>query len=880
MMNQVFTIYSIFFLAAALLSFFVALLAWQRRSVKGARELTWLTVASGVWAFWIIFETAAHTVDDKIFWAKLEYFGAVTTPVLYLVFVLRFTGKDKFMTFYRILILFLIPAITLLLAITNEHHYLVWSGYSAIFPGTNLMEYFHGIWFWIGYMAYNNLILLIATVYLFRFIAGQPGTFRSQGVVVFFAGLCPWIASALYLTGINPVPGLDITPFSIILSATFLAYAILYIRFLDLLPVAREMLVETLSDGILALDGQNRIQDINQAALSFLGISLKNVTGIHAMATHAAVTSLLDAALSHEPVDQIEVQKGSVSCTYSITKQKIRNQSDSRLVVIRDITGQVAREREIRAGEERYHTMFTMFRLMADNMPDMLWAKDLDKKFIFTNKAICENLLHAADTDEPTGKTDLFFALRERSKHDGQPEWHTFGEMCQDSDQSVIESGKAESFDEFGNVNGRFLYLDARKAPIVDENGIMIGVVGSARDVTKQKKTEADLIAAKEKAEQSDRLKSAFLANMSHEIRTPMNAITGFARLLIDPGISEEERHRFANIIQTRSDDLMRIINDILEISRIESGNATIEKDNMNITGLLRELETVTKQKMERLNKSHISLSCEFPPQASPLFITSDQFIIKQVYTNLIDNALKFTESGSIRFGYHPPENGMLTCFVTDTGIGISPGNHRLIFEHFRQADGHNIHLYGGTGLGLSICKGSLELLGGEIRVNSTPGGGSTFYFTIPFLPPAAGTPHPPPQTGSQGLQPETASYRWPGKRFLLVEDEDTNMKLLRAFLARTEAELVCVSCGTELRQLYDRLETFDIVLLDIRLPDANGWDLAKELKLLQPDLPIIAQTAYAMSGDIEKSLGAGCNDHISKPVNKELLLQKIAEYL
>ncbi len=879
-MNQVFTIYSIFFLAASLLSFFVALLAWQRRSVKGAKELAWLTVASGIWTFWIIFETAAHTVEDKIFWAKLEYLGAVTTPVLYLIFVLRFTGKDKLMTVRRIVMLFLIPAFTLFMAITNETHYLVWSGYSAIFPDTNLMEYYHGIWFWIGYMAYNNLILLVATIYLFRFIAGKPGTFRSQGVVVFIAGLFPWVASALYLSGINPVPGLDITPISIILSAAVLTYAILYIRFLDLLPVARETLVETLSDGIMALDDQNRIQDINQAALSFLGISLKSVIGIQALETNASSKALLEAALSHEPVGRIEVKTGSVARTYSITKQKIRNQPDSRLVVIRDITHQVAREKEIQAGEERYHTMFTMFRLMADNMPDMLWAKDLDKKFIFANKAICENMLHAVDTDEPIGKTDLFFALRERMSHAGQPEWHTFGEMCQDSDQLVIDSGKAHSFDEFGNVNGGFLFLDARKAPIVDENGIMIGVVGCARDVTQQKKTEADLIAAKEKAEQSDRLKSAFLANMSHEIRTPMNAITGFAALLTDPSVSDEERSRFANIIQTRSDDLMRIINDILEISRIESGNASIEKDNVNLTDLLREMETVTLRKIERLGKPHLSLSCELPPQPRPVIFTSDQFIIKQVFNNLLDNALKFTASGNIRFGYHPPVNEMITCFVTDTGIGISPENHRLIFEHFRQAEGHNIHQYGGTGLGLSICKGSLELLGGSIWVESAPGQGSTFYFTVPFLPPAARSLQEISQPVAGELPVDSAIYRWPGKRFLLVEDEETNLKLLRAFLAHTEAELVCVSNGYELRQLYDRLEQFDIVLLDIRLPDASGWDLAKELKLLQPGLPIIAQTAYAMSGDVEKSLDAGCNDHISKPINKERLLKLMSQYL
>ena len=1057
-MNHVFTIYSIFFLATALVSFFVAFMAWNRRTVKGAREITRMTIAAGIWAFFIIFETAARSVPEKLFWAKLEYFGAVSTPVFYLIFVLRFTGKDRFLQLKYILLLFIVPLITLLFTLTNEYHYLVWSGFSAISEKTNLMEYSHGLWFWFGYMAYNDLLLLLATFFLFQFIIRHTSAFRSQGVIIFIAGLCPWITSLAYLLGLNPVPGLDITPVSNMVSGALLAYAIFYLDFLDLAPVARETLVETLPDGILALDRQNRIQDINAAALSFLGIPHKKIIGSPALSSGASVTLLLNAAIDQEPVDQIEIRSDHEIKTFKIIKQAIKSQPGSRLIVIRDITIQVARQMELRAMEERYRSMFTMFRLMADNMPDMLWAKDLSKKFMFTNKAVCENLINATDTDEPTGKNDMFFAERARKKHPERSDWYTFGELCQDSDQVVINSGKPEHFDEFGNVNGKFLFLDVQKAPIFTENGEMIGVVGSARDVTLQKKTESEiykrdklldaiaqatsmliqgenldtaihgaleiigkatevnrvyifrnhddrayklpmmsqhyewtdgsvepqidmpelqnlpyesgfsrwfdvlskgnviagnirefpeseqiilgpqeitsifvtpvlidkqfwgfigfdecrrerewtpveerllsaaantigaaylrkknqdeLLAAKEKAEESDRLKTTFLANMSHEIRTPMNAITGFAGLLIDPDISPEDRSHFVNIIQSRSDDLMRIINDILEISRIESGNATIEKGKVNLNRMLAEIETVTTRKIERLSKSHLAFVCDTPCTQEDVAFVSDPFIIKQVFTNLIDNAIKFTHTGSVRYGYQPPENGRITCYVTDSGIGISPENQTIIFEHFRQAERQNLHQYGGTGLGLSICKGSLALLEGDIRVESTPGKGSTFYFSLPFDHPASIIPHPASWEKKPDIHTTSGLYNWSGKKILLVEDEDTNLKLLNIILKHTGAELISARNGKEVRQLYNRLDMFDLVLLDVRLPDASGLELAKEIKALRPSLPMIMQTAYAMSSDREKSIEAGCDDHISKPINRDQLLVMMAGYL
>ena len=392
-----------------------------------------------------------------------------------------------------------------------------------------------------------------------------------------------------------------------------------------------------------------------------------------------------------------------------------------------------------------------------------------------------------------------------------------------------------------------------------------------------QKRTEQEMITAKEKAQESDRLKSAFLANMSHEIRTPMNAIVGFASMLSDPETTMEEREKFSEIINSRSDDLLHIVNDILDISRIESGNINIVKGEVNLNNLLNEIETESLQKMRRSGKSHLSLIFEKPDKPGNTLIISDLYIIKQVFTNLIDNAIKFTSSGSVRFGFFPPEDNQLTCYVADTGIGIAPENQEIIFEHFRQIDSGHTRQYGGTGLGLSICKGSLSILGGQIRVESSPGKGSTFNFTIPF-----DRPDPNRQTSSSMTTHPlpTREKRWTGKQLLVVEDDPANMEYLTIILSRTGALLTRVVCGKELRNLFHQLNIYDIVLLDMRLPDANGWELAQEIKTIRPELPVIAQTAYALETDRKKSAESGCDGYISKPINKDKLLTLLASYL
>jgi PAS domain S-box-containing protein len=348
MVKQYLTLYALFFLATSLVSFFVTFLAWQRRSEKGAKELAYLMFSAGVWSFLILLETNSATMVDKIFWSKLAYLGALSTPLFYLIFALRFTGKDKFISLRNILLLFVIPAIVLILTFTNEQHKLIWSGFSAISAETNMMEYYHGIGFWIGYVTYTYVLFFIATIYLFSFIFRHTKTLRLQGLIVFIGGLLPWTASIIYLSGNNPVPGLDLVPVSIILTGILFAYAVLYMNLLNLATIARMTLVETLSDGILALDGQNRIQDINLAALTYLGIqNNNNVIGLPFESAEITDRYIANAVLDPKPIIQTKVQTVDELKTFSINKQAIKDHAGSRLVIISDITKQIKAEERL-----------------------------------------------------------------------------------------------------------------------------------------------------------------------------------------------------------------------------------------------------------------------------------------------------------------------------------------------------------------------------------------------------------------------------------------------------------------------------------------------------------------------------------------------------
>jgi PAS domain S-box-containing protein len=416
------------------------------------------------------------------------------------------------------------------------------------------------------------------------------------------------------------------------------------------------------------------------------------------------------------------------------------------------------------------------------------------------------------------------------------------------------------------NGNEKFLLTHYH---FLKKNGQTMAMLSVIEDITDQKIAANEILCAKEKIEESERLKASFLAKMSHEIRTPMNGIIGFSSMLIDPDLTDEKRKQFVEIITSSSNQLLELIDDIIDLSKIEAHQVEIINKDFYLNNLLNDLYVF-------FSSTAISKNIHFTIlpglQMTDSKIITDEQKLKNILTNLLSNAFKFTHEGKIEFGY-TIQNKEIQFFVNDTGIGINPRNFKTIFEHFRQGDDSNTRQYGGTGLGLPISKSYIELLGGRIWLNSKLNQGSSFYFTVPYHPVQ---PIIPGQKEDDSTIPD-----WTGKLILIAEDEEINYIYLSEVLAITNVTLLIARNGLEAVEIVkNKGNTIDLILMDIKMPEMNGFEATKIIKQAYPQLPIIAQTAYAMAGDRDIALAEGCNDYISKPVKKDKLITLLKNYI
>ncbi len=388
-------------------------------------------------------------------------------------------------------------------------------------------------------------------------------------------------------------------------------------------------------------------------------------------------------------------------------------------------------------------------------------------------------------------------------------------------------------------------------------------------------KAEETLQDAKTKAEESDRLKSLFLSNMSHEIRTPMNAIVGFAEMLQDTDLSREQKNKFLDVIIKSGDNLLRLINDIIDISKIEAGQLKFDYSDCLVNEMVYDLETYFKQEMIRQKKEHIKLYTQLGHPESDFALQTDCVRLKQILNNLIGNAIKFTDEGFIEYGYKI-KSGYIEFFVRDSGIGIAPDKQKLIFERFGQVQEAISRNLSGTGLGLTISKNLVEMLGGELWVDSMPGEGSTFFFNLPLRIGTTNTTRVQKDESEENKQ----TIDLQGKTILVVEDVDTNFFYMSSLLQKLNCKIVRANNGQKAIDICKNDSSIDLVLMDIELPVLDGYKATAEIKKFRPELPVIAQTAFAMMGERERSREAGCNDYLAKPIRKEELIKTLKKYM
>jgi PAS domain S-box-containing protein len=443
----------------------------------------------------------------------------------------------------------------------------------------------------------------------------------------------------------------------------------------------------------------------------------------------------------------------------------------------------------------------------------------------------------------------------------------TFGEDFEMSQKwaTKLFEGKVDKYQiekRYKRKDNSLLWVEISVSGIKDENNKVVKSIGIVIDITERKKATEELIIAKEHAEQSDRLKSAFLANMSHEIRTPMNGIIGFTELLKDPQLGEKEQKEYIEIIEKSGARMLNIINDLINISKVESGQMEISIGETNINNQLEYLYTFFKTEVA---KKGLHLEVKNQLNSNDSIIKTDSEKIYAILTNLIKNAIKFTSSGTIEFGYYVKDK-FLEFYIKDTGLGIPDSKKEIVFERFRQVNETNT--FGtneGSGLGLTISKAYVEMLGGKIWFESEEGVGSTFHFTIPYIP----------CHGDESVKNEKYSIKDKNEvdkiaklKILIVEDDAISKLLMTIAVKKYAKEVLKVSTGYQAVETCRANPDIDLVMMDINMPEMGGYEATKKIREFNKKIVIIAQTANGMQSDKDDAIAAGCNDYISKPVN------------
>ncbi|MCG8702187.1 MAG: response regulator, partial [Bacteroidales bacterium] len=512
------------------------------------------------------------------------------------------------------------------------------------------------------------------------------------------------------------------------------------------------------------------------------------------------------------------------------------------------------------------------YRLLAENSGDVIFVLDKELKFTYISPAV--KALRGYEPGEamqqkfsevvtPDSYNDVYCALTKMLSNGNDVE----------TEQETTSSTLIEL--EIIKKDKTTVWVEAKLSDIRNQNNELTGILGVLRDISERKQATNQLILAKEKAEESDRLKSAFLANMSHEIRTPMNGIMGFAELLKQPDLTGDKQKEYIKIIEKSGMRMLNLIEDIISISKIESGLMEFDIYEFNVNTLT---EYVFNFFQPDINTSEVSFNCRNGLPFGKAVILSDRDKVFSILTNLVKNAIKYTCAGSIEMGYNLINNensAQLEFYVKDTGVGIPKNRQEVIFERFIQADILDKMAYQGAGLGLSISKAYVELLGGTIWLKSTEGKGSTFYFTIPYQP--------------QFKEPEddNQDYLYVGEnpnqrlKLLIAEDDEASELLIKHIVRRYAKEIICVNNGLDAVETCRKNPDIDMVLMDIKMPIMDGNEAVKQIrKFNNQDLIIIAQTAFTNKSDIEEAMNAGCNDYISKPIKVSELKQMIFKWV
>ena len=598
-----FTPYTIPLLLATIVTIWLAVVIWARRPGQAVVPGVLLMAGVAIWSLAYVAELSTTNTEAKILFSALEYVGITTVPGMWMAFAIEYTGSQRWLTRRRLALLAIEPVLTVLAALTTQSHHLFWTDSVPLTVGNFVtLTTAKGPLFWV-HAAYSYVLMTVGTYLLIRALVRSPQLYRGQARSLLLGVGTPWIANAAYLAGLNPFQGMDPTPFAFTLTALAFGWSLVRYRLLDIVPVARESVIESMTDAMIVIDVQSRIVDINPAGLKIL-----NVT-------------------SSAPV---------------------------------------------------------IGKLMSEIIP--------------AQKALIE---HYRDIQEARAEIST-----------GQGEAQRYYELR----LSPLRNRQ-------GDLTGRVIVLHD------------ISELKRAADQIKQQnetlvKTNVELVEAKKKAEEASRLKSEFLATMSHELRTPLNAIIGFSDLMLTgvTGSFTSTQTDYIQRVLSNGERLLALINDILDIAKIEAARLELVKRAFSPAEMQQSIEA---RLGSLADKKKLGFAVKLDPALPPELI-GDRSRLDQIITNLISNAIRFTETGKVEVSFNKVDEKWWSIRVIDTGIGIPPHALEYIFEEFRQVDGSFQRKHDGTGLGLAIVRKLTTLMDGTIDVQSEVGKGSTFTVKLP----------------------------------------------------------------------------------------------------------------------------------------------------
>ncbi|MEJ2207698.1 MAG: histidine kinase N-terminal 7TM domain-containing protein [Anaerolineae bacterium] len=754
---------------ATVLAAAMAVTGLRRRSTPGAIAFVALMVGVTFWSLGYAFELGTPNLQLKIFWSKVQYLGIVSVPLVWLLFVLRYTRRDKWFTARNLALLSIIPALTLALVWTNELHHLVWNTIQLDLEGAlPMFRATYGPVFFI-YVGYSYLLQLFSSVLLVWTFHRSPQVYRQQMVGMLVATAAPWVGNALYISGWSMI---DLTPLGLAVAGPLVAWSLYRHQLLDLLPVAREAVLEGMGDGIIVLDPQNRIVDLNPAARRIIGRPAGAI-GQPAAEVLAAWPDLLEHYRDAlDAKDEIAIPSEQVVHYFDLRISALhdrRQRLSGRLISLRDIS-------ERKRAEDRQAILYETLRTVAEHLqPGELARAALATIAARTNwpnvalllpnregehlivQAAAGALSAAQGWRIPVASSITGRAFR-TTRTQNVPDVRADGDYVEGCRE--IRSELAIPLRRGQRTLGVLNFESKRPAAFDDQDRLLAESLADAiaLAVENARLFEESLL-AREAAEAANRAKSTFLANVSHELRTPLNAIIGYSELLQEEAgdLGYGDLILDLDKIRLSGSQLLAIINDVLDLSKIEAGRMELYLETFDLARVVQDVVATSQPLMARNDNV---LLLELPADLGTMY--ADQAKVRQILMNLVGNAAKFTQGGNVTLtierapagtGDGDRDSPWIRFCVADTGIGIAPAYLAQLFEPFVQADPSTTRKYGGTGLGLAISRHFCQMMGGQISAESAVGEGSSFVVRLPAL-----VREPGPTEGASPDWPRTAS--------------------------------------------------------------------------------------------------------------------------